>query len=128
MREQAPRHPVEDFWADLAELPDDAYPPGVVPVTENIRGTAFFAGGPGLYITDPDGPLPEFPFGGIMVVGHNLDAEEPYLSRVQSGKAHGDPRWPMRTWRNLYRLFELANIDPAISPTTSACSTGSGIG
>lgn len=106
-------HPLEEFWADLATLPDGAYPPGVVPVREHVRGTAFFAAAAALYTEDPGGPLPVFPFGGLMVVGHNLDAEEPYLERLRSGRAHGDRRWPMKTWRGLYRLFELASIDPA---------------
>lgn len=106
-------HPVHEFWAELASLPGDEYPDGVVPVRDHIQGTAFFSGGAGLYITDPGAPLPPFPYGGLMFVGHNLDAEEPYLARVESGKAHGDPRWPMKTWRNLYRLLALADVDPA---------------
>ena len=107
-----PVHPVEEFWADLASLPEEAYPLGTMPVREHVRGTAFFSGGPGLYIEDPDEPLPPFPFGGVMFVGHNLDAEEPFLARVRSGRAHGDRRWPMRTWLNLYRLLDAAGIDP----------------
>ena len=105
-------HPVEELWADLASLPETAYPAGTVPVREHIKGTAFFAGGPGLYVEDPDGPLPPFPFGGVMFVGHNLDAEEPFYARVTSGKAHGDRRWPMRTWANLYKLLDGAHLDP----------------
>ena len=105
-------HPVGEFWADLNSLPASSYPPGTVPVREQIRGTAFFAGGAGLYLEDPDGPLPPFPFGGVMFVGHNLDAEEPFLERVRSGRAHGDRRWPMRTWLNLYKLLDGADLDP----------------
>lgn len=76
-----------------------------------IAGTAFFAAGAGLYIEDPSAPWPVFPFGGVMFVGHNLDAEEPYLERVRTGRSHGDPRSPMRTWRNLYALLDGAGVD-----------------
>jgi hypothetical protein len=106
-------HPVEEFWADLATLPAEAYPVGTVPVRHHIRGTAFFSGGAGLYIEDPAAALPPFPFGGVMVVGHNLDAEAPFLERVRSGRAHGDRRWPMRTWRNLYKLLDGAGVQPS---------------
>ncbi|HEV2360429.1 MAG TPA: uracil-DNA glycosylase family protein [Acidimicrobiales bacterium] len=105
-------HPVEEFRADLATLLESAYPPGVVPIREYIRGTAFFSGGPGLYMEHPEGPLPPFPFGGLMFIGHNFDAEEPYLERLRTGKAHGDRRRPMKTWRGLYRLLELASVNP----------------
>lgn len=105
-------HPVEVWWAELEELSNDAYPSGVCPVRQRVRGTAFFSGGAGLYIDDPDRPLPPIPVGGVMFVGHNLDAEAPFVERVRSGRAHGDRRWPMRTWLNLYRLLDGAEIDP----------------
>jgi hypothetical protein len=103
------QHPVEQFWALLEDLRE--YPPGVVPLPEKIRGTAFFSAGPGLYIDDVDDVLPPFPFGGVMFVGHNLDAVGPYLRRLESGLPHGGPVKPMRTWANLYRLLDGAGVD-----------------
>lgn len=101
-------HPVELFSQRLASL--GSYPPGVVPVPEYLRGTAFFSAANGLVINDPDGPLPPFPFGGVMFVGHNLDSETAFLSRLASGLPHGGPHRPMLTWRNLYRLLDAAGI------------------
>lgn len=103
-------HPVEQFRRRLAALP--SYPPGVVPVPEYLRGTAFFSAAAGLIVTDPDGGLPPFPFGALMFVGHNLDSEAAFLRRLASGRPHGGPDRPMLTWRNLYRLLETAGIAP----------------
>lgn len=103
-------HPVERFWSCLATLRD--YPPGVVRVPEYLPGTAFFAASAGLYRPAGSRELPRFPFGGYMLVGHNLDAEGPFLARLSSGQSHGDPERPMRTWQNLYRLLSRATIDP----------------
>jgi len=60
------------------------------------------------------------PFGGVMFVGHNLDSETAFLSRLASGQAHGGPERPMRTWRNLYRLLETAGVEPATCFFTNA--------
>jgi hypothetical protein len=101
-------HPVQRFRRRLESLA--SYPPGVRPVLEYLRGTAFFAAAAGLQVTDPDGPLPPFPFGGVMVVGHNLDSETAFYRRLESGLAHGGPDRPMLTWRNLYRLLNVAGL------------------
>jgi hypothetical protein len=102
-------HPVESLWEQLAELPTAEYPPGVVPLPGQIGGTAFFSAGAGLCRATGD-RLPEFPFGGVMFVGHNLDAEGPYLRRLQAGVPHGDPERPMAIWRNLYALLDGAGV------------------
>jgi hypothetical protein len=102
-------HPVEQLWEQLDELPTSKYPAGVVPLPGRIGGTAFFSAGAGLCRANGD-PLPEFPFGGVMFVGHNLDAEGPYLRRLQAGVPHGDPKQPMATWRNLYALLGGAGV------------------
>jgi hypothetical protein len=81
-------------------------------VPEYLRGTAFFSTAAGLVIADPSGPLPPFPFGGIMFVGHNLDSETAFLRRLASGRAHAGRDRPMLTWRNLYRLLERASVSP----------------
>jgi hypothetical protein len=47
---------------------DGPYPPGVVPVTQRIPGTAFFPGGYGLWSGEQDNEVVSpFPFKGIMV-------------------------------------------------------------
>lgn len=58
-------HPVQRFRRRLEGLA--VYPPGVLAVPEYLAGTAFFAAAAGLVVTDPDGPLPPFPFGGSSV-------------------------------------------------------------
>jgi len=107
---EAADHPIEIFRARLAEL--GIYPPGVVSVPKYLSGTAFFSAAAGLIVTDPDGPLPPFPFGGVMFVGHNLDSETAFLRRLASGRSHGGRDRPMLTWRNLYRLLERASVAP----------------
>jgi len=107
---QTAEHPIEIFRRRLVE--QTAYPPGVIPVPEYLPGTAFFSAAAGLVVTDPGGPLPHFPFGGVMFVGHNLDSETAFMRRLASGRSHGDWPRPMLTWRNLYRLLEKAEVDP----------------
>lgn len=99
------------FRRHLVELPD--YPAGVVPVPGYLGGTAFFSAAAGHIVADDDGPLPPFPFGGVMFVGHNLDSDAAFQRRLASGHAHGDPERPMLTWRNLYRLLMAADIPGA---------------
>lgn len=103
-------HPVERLWAVQDALPAVLYPPGVVPAVVHIAGTAAFPGGAGLYVVEP-GVLPPFPVGGVMIVAHDLDAEDKYLARVGTGVAHGDPARPMRYWLNVYRLFGQAGLE-----------------
>lgn len=103
------QHPIETFRDRLAGLRH--YPPGVVPVPATLRGTAFFSAAAGLVIDDPDCPLPAFPFGGVMFVGHNLDCEAAFLRRLASGQAHGGSERVMLTWRNVYRLLGAAGMD-----------------
>jgi hypothetical protein len=102
-------HAVEKLWEQLAALPSSEYPPGVVPLPGRVGGTAFFSAGAGL-CRGTGNPLPEFPFGGVMFVGHNLDAEGPYLRRLRAGAPHGDPERPMATWRNLYAVLDGAGV------------------
>jgi hypothetical protein len=102
------QHPVQRFRRRLEALA--SYPPGVIPVPEYLRGTAFFSAAAGLVVTDSNGPLPPFPFGGVMFVGHNLDSERAFRRRLVSGRAHGGPDRLMLTWRNLYRLLDAAGL------------------
>ncbi len=104
-------HPIEIFRRRLGAR--TRYPPDVIPVPDFLRGTAFFSAAAGLVVTDPGAPLPPFPFGGVMFVGHNLDSETAFLRRLASGQSHGDPERPMLTWRNLYGLLERAGVLPS---------------
>ncbi len=103
-------HLVEHLWAIHDDLPDDAYPPGVIATRTHIHGTAAFPGGTGL-VMDADGPLPPFPFCGVMVAAQDLDAADKYHERARTGRPHGDPRHPMAYWRSLYRIFAAAGLD-----------------
>ncbi len=103
-------HPVEDFWAVLRDFDD--YPPDITPVPELLPGTAAFAASAGLYREPGSRQLPTFPYGGLMVVGHNVDSRTNYEERRASGRSHGDilPGPPMSTWRGLYRLLDQAGV------------------
>lgn len=65
---------------------------------------------------DPDGPLPAFPYGGVMFVAHNLDDEGRFCAgrrRVEFTAAptvHGGADSPMLTWKSLYRLLDNAEV------------------
>ena len=105
-------HPVEDFWLKLSEC--DCYPDDVTPVTQRLPGTAAFAAGAGLWRPAGTHDLPDFPYGGLMVLGHNLDTETGYRSALESGVSHGDPSVPgqrmMSTWAGLYKLIDRAGV------------------
>ena len=80
----------------------------MLPVPEPIPGTAFFPGGYGLWRPDRSKPLPEFPVGGIMVLGHDFHSEAGYKASLARGQeAESQP-----TWRQLKSLLEEAHIDP----------------
>jgi hypothetical protein len=105
-------HPVEEFWSILSDFTD--YPPDVVPVPEQLPGTAAFAASAGLHREPGSHVLPPFPYGGLMIIGHNLDSKDGYDVRRASGISHGDevPGTPlMSTWRGLYRLLGEAGVD-----------------
>jgi hypothetical protein len=97
-------HPVEDLWH--RHHPILGYPKGVIPVPEPIQGVAFFPGGYGLWRTDVSQPLPVFPVGGVMVLGHDFHSETGYLqSRARGHEAESQP-----TWRNLRALLGAVGI------------------
>lgn len=100
----AAQHPAQQLWAEHA-YPGDQ-PLGVLPVPEAIQGTAFFPGGYGLFVSSPRGELPSFPFGGVMVLGHDFHSEVEYRrSRERNGESYSQP-----TWRNILKLFAQAAI------------------
>lgn len=109
-------HPVGEFLGALEAIPRQTYPEALVPVAgRHIPGVAAFPAGRGLYA--PCGwdhrDAPPFPFGGVMFVGHHLDAEDVYVERLRQGAANGDPcpgARRMRFWSRLYSLLESARV------------------
>lgn len=97
-------HPAESLWAQ--HHPPSGYPSGVIPVPEPIPGLAFFPGGYGLWGTVRGEPLPMFPVGGIMVLGHDFHSEEGYAKSLR----RGSERTKMPTWRNLLKLLDAAGV------------------
>ena len=83
----------------------EPYPLGVRAIERVIPGTAFFPGGDGLW--KEEGPVP-FPFGGVMVVGHNFDTVKGYSVSLKKGKEnmHGP------TWGRTLMLLQASGIDP----------------
>jgi hypothetical protein len=77
-------------------------------VPEPIQGTAFFPGGYGLWRDDISRPLPPFPIGGIMVLGHDFHSERGY----QASLARGREAASQPTWRQLCNLLAAVEIDP----------------
>src|SRR6476620_3465173 len=95
-------NPVLELWR--RHPPSAGYPAGVVRVPEPIPGLAFFPGGYGLWDTGPDRPLPDFPVGGVMVLGHDFHSEAGYRDSLARGRE--SPTQP--TWRNLLALLNAA--------------------
>jgi hypothetical protein len=103
------QHVIQHLWSQVDELPDDQWPAGVKrPRIPHDFGTAGFPDAAGLYWASGQ-PMPDFPFGGVMFVGHNTDAEGKHASRRSECQSPGEPGNPvMQTWKKLYKLFELA--------------------
>lgn len=102
-------HPVEALRRRLAEC--RCYPAGVVPIAEFIGGTAAFPAGCGLYRPGYDDPLPPFPMGGVLVVAHNVDAEDTFVARLRAREPHGGIVRRMPYWSGMYPLLRAAEID-----------------
>lgn len=101
---------IEYLWSRVDQLED--WPAGVYPTPrEHDRGTAGFPDGAGLYRKTGD-PMPCFPVGGVMFVGHNTDAKDKHASRRTGGLSPGEPpRGRMPTWVRLYAIMERAGFD-----------------
>jgi hypothetical protein len=97
-------HPAQDLWN--RHHPPQGYPDGVVEVPEAISGLAFFPGGYGLYGAQKGRALPEFPKGGIMVLGHDFHSKAGY----DESRCRGGERVEMPTWRNLLELFDAVGV------------------
>lgn len=101
------QHPAERLWS--RHHPPLGYPTAVIGVPTPIPGVAFFPGGYGLWRPDIELPLPPFPVGGVMVLGHDFHSEDGYrASVVRTRESETQP-----TWRVLLTLLARADIDPA---------------
>jgi hypothetical protein len=67
-------------------VPAALYPTHVRQIPGLINGTAFFPGGSGLYLKERDRNIVEFPFCGVMVLGHNFDSEAGYRKSFERGE------------------------------------------
>jgi hypothetical protein len=101
------QHPIDQLFDQLADV--GPYPPGVLPTTARIPGTAFFPGGTGLWGTQPGQPLPLMPLGGVMVLGHNFDSAASYAQSLARGSEHINGP----SWRPLLTLLRACAIDPS---------------
>jgi hypothetical protein len=92
-------HAAQQLWE--RHHPATGYPHGVEPVPEPLPGLAFFPGGYGLWGCRQGEPLPSFPVGGIMVLGHDFHSREGY---DKSRKLGAEPL-TLPTWNNLLALL-----------------------
>ena len=99
-------HPVEALWT--RHHPPTGYPARVVRVRAPIPGVAFFPGGYGLRGSEAGQPLPTFPVGGVMVLGHDFHSETGYRESL----ARGHEPMTQPTWRNLNALLGEVGIPP----------------
>src|SRR5205085_11079262 len=107
-------HPAELLWSE--HEPPSGYPSRVLRVPQPIVGTAFFPGGYGLWNPAGTYPLPEFPLGGMMVLGHDFHSEAGYQASFERGKeSETQP-----TWRNLLALLATVGIKPEVCFFTNA--------
>ena len=83
-------------------VPAALYPPHVLPIPERIGGTRFFPGGSGVYLEGRDPNTVEFPFGGVMVLGHNFDSEAAYQDSLRRRKE----RLGTGTWGSLLKFLK----------------------
>ena len=113
MTENHQNHPIEDLFNALQTIiPCDLYPAGVEPVSEMVPGTAFFPGGPGLWLGEScsEAPpnWPPMPKCKVMVLGNHfclsLSEHQKWLEKCPYGDLDTD------TWKNLRPLFSDAGI------------------
>src|SRR6476646_111821 len=99
-------HPARALWRSHHRVAP--YPRGVLGGPEPVVFTSFFPGGYGLWNPSQSKTMPPFPFGGVMVVGHDYHSEEGYRASVLRGReSESQP-----TWRNLIELLTEASILP----------------
>jgi hypothetical protein len=102
-------HPVTEFRAMLEGC--EAYPDDVVAVPEPLAGTSAFPASSGLVRPAGSSELPPFPYGGLMVIGHDVDSLDLHEDRRNRGIADGDVDHGLSaTWFGLYRLLDLGGV------------------
>jgi hypothetical protein len=89
-------------------VPPSLYPAHVLPIPGRIDGTAFFPGGSGLHLENRDLNSIEFPFGGVMILGHNFDSEPGFKKSYDVGKE----QLGRGTWGPLLKLLGAVAIPP----------------
>jgi len=94
------RHPVEILFEELSKL--GPYPNKVVPLWARNLGFSFFPGGSGLWDAKTGEPLPGFPRGEVMILGHNFYSVEGFRKQLFEGKT--DDQY--QTARNLSRILD----------------------
>ena len=98
-------YPSDELRARLREV--EPYPDGVAAVPDELPFTAFFPGGAGVMLNE-DGAKPPFPFGKVMILGHNFYHLAGFeLMRRKQKRDAGTP-----TWRNLKSTLARAGIAP----------------
>ena len=98
-----PMYPSDELRAHLGAV--EPYPAGVCAVPEPLAYSAFFPGGAGVILGE-DGGKPEFPLGGVMIVGHNFYNLAGFeRMRLRRARDAGTP-----TWRNLTATLRRAEI------------------
>jgi len=98
---------VDRLFTKMDELvPAALYPDHVLQIPGRINGTAFFPGGSGLDLEERDQRAIEFPFGGVMLLGHNFDSESGFQNSLQRGKE----KLSSGTWRSLIALLRAAEV------------------
>lgn len=86
------------------------YPPGCSGFENRpmMNGTAFFPGRDGLWKPNP-GDAPQFPFGGVLVLGSDFGDVEAYDAQFEQHIAYRQ-EIEGATWRGLLKLVEVAGI------------------
>ncbi len=108
------RRKAVDVEAELLKKMDECvrrYPSDVPripsgPPEDRIAGTAFFPGGKGLYLEDRNPLTADFPFGGVMVLGHNFDSETNFKKSVKRGLEESNKG----TWGALKDMLSEAGV------------------
>ncbi|EKD26257.1 MAG: hypothetical protein ACD_79C01298G0002 [uncultured bacterium] len=97
---------IEHLFQQLDEIVT-AYPATICRMEGMLPGTAFFPGGQGLFIANPE-HKPEFPFGKIMVLGQDFDNATGFRSTIQNGD-YDELNTP--TWRIMLPLLKNVGIN-----------------
>jgi hypothetical protein len=84
-----------------------SYPDIISPVERPINGTAFFPGGPGLWMPKR-GELPNFPHGKIMILGQDFGTKEFFEVSWQ----RNEEDLTQYTWGNLLKLLYRVSVRP----------------